>query len=230
MSKQRRNTKKTDQDKAWNRRSAQSRAYALESRMANSKRFVIYCEGENTEPNYFKSFPVATAEVVVYGMSRSKSSLVNFVIDKESLVDPDSEREVWIVFDMDFDPLKDRSLQQNDFNRAIVLAQEKGFKVAYSNDAFELWFILHYQLLEAQLTRNEFYQKLSEYWQLSYERYGKGRDFCRSIYDRLISNQATAIRHAERLHQLHANSHPAEQNPCTTVYQLVRELNKFLRK
>lgn len=55
---------------------------------------------------------------------------------------------------MDLDPLKDKSLQQNDFNRAIVLAQEKGFKVAYSNDAFELWFILHYQLLEAQLTRN----------------------------------------------------------------------------
>lgn len=79
MSRQRRNTKKTDQDKAWNRRPAQSRAYAVDSRAANTKRFVIYCEGENTEPHYFKSFPVATAEVVVYGMSRSKTSLVNLL-------------------------------------------------------------------------------------------------------------------------------------------------------
>jgi len=230
MSKQRRITKKTDESKAWNRRPAQSNAYAVESRAANAKQFVIYCEGENTEPNYFKSFPVATAEVVVYGLGRSKSSLLNFVIERESELKPDPEREVWIVFDMDIDPQKDPSLQRSDFNQAIRLAHEKGFKVAYSNDSFELWFVLHYHFMEAQLTRNEFYQKLSMYWQLSYERYGKSREFCRSIYDRLISKQETAIRHAERLHNQQAHSYPAEQNPCTTVYQLVKELNKFLKK
>ncbi|MDO8368304.1 MAG: RloB family protein [Saprospiraceae bacterium] len=230
MSKHRRYTKKTDQAKAWNLRPKQSTAYAVESRLANYKRFVIYCEGENTEPNYFKSFPVTTAEIHVYGLSRSKTSLVNFVIERDFEIDPDPEREVWIVFDMDFDLSIDKSLQQNDFNRSITLAQEKGFKVAYSNDAFELWFVLHHQLIEAQLTRNEFYQKLSEHWQLSYERYGKSRDFCRGIYDRLISLQTSAIRNAERLHRQTKHLLPAEQNPCTTVYELVVELNKYLKK
>ena len=222
--------KKTDQNKPWNRRQSQSKVYALESRAANTRRFVIYCEGTNTEPCYFESFPVATAEVVTFGLGRSKTSLVERVIGLVAQEEPDPEREIWIVFDMDTDPQKDRTLQRNDFERAIHLANTQGFWVAYSNDSFELWLLLHYQFLEAALTRVEFYQILGEHWSMSYERDGKGRQFCRSVYQRLLSNQATAIRHAERLHQQQAAHQPADQNPCTTVYQLVSELNKYLKK
>jgi hypothetical protein len=226
--------KKTDQNKAWNRRTDRAKVYALESRSANVKRFLIICEGENTEPCYFRSFPVATAEVEAFGTGRSKTSLVEQAIEWISQESPDPEREVWIVFDMDFDHGKDESMQRNDFNQAIRLAEAKGFRVAYSNDAFELWFLLHYQLLESALTRVEYYQQISRHWGISYERHGKGIQFCRKIYQRLQedtnSNQTSAIRHAERLHKQHASSQPADQNPCTTVYQLIIELNKYLKK
>jgi hypothetical protein len=227
-------TKKTDQTKAWNLRTSTAPAYKLESRKVYSKRFLIVCEGLNTEPCYFQSFPVQTAEIKAFGLGRSKTSLVESVIAfvKEETHDPD--RDVWIVFDMDFNHLKDPSLQRNDFNEAIRLAKKNGFHIAYSNDSFELWFLLHYQLLESALTRVEYYERISQLWGLSYERDGKGVKFCRSVYQRLLedpnSSQASAIRHAERLHQHQTNSHPAEQNPCTTVYQLVKELNKFLKK
>lgn len=222
--------KKTDQNKPWNRRPSQTKVYALESRQAFTKRFIIYCEGTNTEPYYFESFPVATAEVVTFGLGRSKTSLVERVMELAKKDEPDPEREIWIVFDMDIDRQKDKNLQRNDFNRAIQLAKEQGFRVAYSNDAFELWFVLHYQLLEAVMTRNEYYQLMNGHWVMSYERHGKGQQFCRSIYQRLHPNQTTAIRHAERLHQQQQAHQPADQNPCTTVYQLVSELNKYLKK
>ncbi len=228
------NVKKTDQNKAWNRRTDRTKAYALESRAANAKRFLIICEGENTEPYYFKSFPVATAEVEAFGTGRSKTSLVEQAIEWVSQESPDPEREVWIVFDMDYDHRKDESMQRNDFNQAIRLAEANGFRVAYSNDAFELWFVLHYQLLESALTRVEYYQQIGRHWNLSYERDGKGVQFCRRIYKRLHederSSQASAIRYAELLHERHAPKQPADRNPCTTVYQLVKELNKYLKQ
>ena len=226
--------KKTDQNKPWNRRTGGESAYKLRSRTANTKRFLIICEGENTEPYYFKSFPVLTAEVEAFGIGRSKTSLVEQAIDCVSQETHDPEREVWIVFDMDFDPAKDAASQRQDFNNAIRLAEENGFRVAYSNDAFELWFVLHYQLLEAALTRVEYYQRISQHWKMSYERDGKGVQFCREVYQRLLedqnADQVAAIRHAQRLHQQFAGIQPANQNPCTTVYQLVAELNKHLKK
>jgi hypothetical protein len=100
--------KKTDQNKAWNKRTGGAIAYKLGSRTANIKRFLIICEGENTEPYYFKSFPVLTAEVEAFGIGRSKTSLVEQAIDCVSQEAHDPEREVWIVFDMDFDPAKTR--------------------------------------------------------------------------------------------------------------------------
>jgi len=226
--------KKTDQDKAWNKRTATSKAYAINSKEANVKRFLIICEGENTEPCYFRAFPVATAEVETYGMGRSKTSLVTYVMELVRMEKYDPEREIWIVFDMDVDFMAESSLQKEDFNQAVTLAEKQGFKVAYSNDAFELWFVLHYQLIEQALTRMEYYKLISNHWSISYERMGKNMRFCRDIYDRLEhdgkASQQNAIRHAERLFEAHAHLPPSSKNPCTTVFVLVNELNKYLKQ
>lgn len=225
--------KKTDVGKAWNKRTGSADAYQLDSRTVNAKRFLIICEGKNTEPYYFRSFPVVTAEVKTFGTGRSKTSLIQYVIELISQENPDPNREIWVVFDMDIQTTN-TSRQKNDFNEAIKLAHAQGFKVAYSNDSFELWFILHYQLLGSALTREEYFQRLSQLWGISYLSQCKGNRFCGSIYQKLLddqkADQKTAIKHAERLHRQHADKHPADQNPCTTVYQLVAELNKHLKK
>ena len=108
--------------------------------------------------------------------------------------------------------------------------------MAWSNDAFELWFVLHYQGLESALTRHELYKILKEKWELeSFSSEAKKVEFCIGHYERhregvKSSSQKLAIRRARALHQTHGGKQNyAEQTPCTTVYLLVEELNKNLK-
>ena len=52
-----------------------------------------------------------------------------------------------MVFDKDDYP---------DFDEAIELAKKNGFEVAYSNQAFELWFLLHFKKYSGKLHRREY--------------------------------------------------------------------------
>ena len=55
MGKRRTYVKPTDKDKDWGKRQNAGRP---ERGILIKKTFSIYCEGKNTEPEYFKSFPV----------------------------------------------------------------------------------------------------------------------------------------------------------------------------
>lgn len=159
--------KKTDRKKPWYKKRFQTRPYAIESR-EKAKSFLIICEGENTEPWYFKSFPLGNAQVESYGLGRSKTALVEYVLEILRADEDSTEKEAWVVFDMDKTP-GELAQQKEDFNHAIQLAQKHGLNVAYSNDCFELWFVLHYQYLDMSLSRNQYYKRLSELWDCNYE-------------------------------------------------------------
>ena len=63
--------KKTDQKKPWALRTSNVKRVSREFEVRNI--FLIYCEGENTEPEYFKSFPINTeTKVTAIGLGRSK--------------------------------------------------------------------------------------------------------------------------------------------------------------
>ncbi len=101
--------------------------------------FLIVCEGENTEPDYFKAFRMTAATVKALGQAMITMALVNKAISIRE-ADHQKKREYdqcWVVFDKDDFPAQ-------DFNQAIQLAEKNGFRVAYSNQAFEYWFLLHY--------------------------------------------------------------------------------------
>lgn len=103
--------------------------------------FLIVCEGMCTEPDYFKAFRMTTATIKAVGQGMNTISLVNKAI---SIRDTDMKKkrtydQCWVVFDKDDFPA-------NDFNQAIALAERNGFRVAYSNQAFEYWFLLHFNL------------------------------------------------------------------------------------
>ena len=200
--------------------------YPIES-IAKRKRFLIVCEGQ-TEELYFKSFPVLAANVKSVHQGVSKSSLIECVADY--LTDENYD-EIWCVFDMDYKAGKNG--QYDDFDNAIQSAVKLGYKCAYSNDAFELWFVLHYQFLDQRQLRTFFFRALSKYWNLNYEKDGKKRAFALSIYklllDNLNSDQSAAIQNAKKLHESQAEKAYHLQNPVTTVYLLVQELNLHLR-
>jgi hypothetical protein len=220
----------TDAKKAWNRRQQDGRQFAINQK-AIERSFLIICEGVNTEPIYFKSFPIGNAEVESYGLGSSKTALVSQVIH---LLNADKElknKEVWVVFDFDIKP-DQLEQQKQDYNNAVELAGKHKIHVACSNDAFELWFLLHYQHMDMQVTRHQYYEKLSQLWNCNYEKIGKTLDYSRKIYQRLQqdanANQDSALKRAEQLHEQHKNLLLADKNPHTTVFQLVKALNEYL--
>lgn len=225
--------KPTDRKKAWAIRQETSKRPTRDLSIRNL--FRIFCEGENTEPEYFKSFPVNTeTKVDAIGLARSKSSLVEKTIElltKDKMLpkmtDFDEDRQLWVVFDYD---TKGDANEEQDFNKAVNLAQRKGIKVAYSNDSFELWFLLHYQYQTAALTRHEYYKFLSDNLGCNYEKEGKAKEFSSSLYYMLLGTQTTAIQNARRLYAEKSQEVYSKQNPCTTVHLLVEELNKCLKE
>lgn len=204
-----------------------------EATLEPQKTFLIICEGLNTEPCYFKGFPVPSKVVLIEGGCNSKTALVDYALsirDKEEYIG----REVWCVFDFDIHPDEART-QANDFNNAINKAEKNGLKVAWSNDAFELWFLLHFENIDARLVRHQIYPILKERWNLEhFDSIAKTEGFCKDHYGRHGGNgqqQKLAMSRAKRLHEQYQGRRDfAEQCPCTTVYLLVEQLNMNLKK
>ena len=164
--------KHTDQGKRWNR--PKKLPYKLES-IEPRQTILIVCEGENTEPEYFKAFPIdkTKAFVDVRGKGSSRTRLVEDTIQIRSKdFKGVTELQVWCVFDMDVK--HDDATRKEDFNRAVEIAENEEFEVAYSNDLFELWFVLHYDnITGSKLVRGHYYDRLSEYWGCNYKKEGK---------------------------------------------------------
>ena len=177
------------------------------------QRFLIVCEGAKTEPNYFKKFRVPTKVIDVEGVGENPSRLVQSAINlKTEAVEADEEYDqVWCVFDRDDWP-------PQDFNSAIYKAESHNLKVAYSNEAFELWYVLHFEFLNTGIPRSDYIKKLTK---LLGKKYQKNSD---TIYDELQNRQETAITNAKKLLASYNVSNPGQDNPSTTVHLLVKEL------
>lgn len=198
-----------------NSRRSSSRGYSarkVETR-EQIQRFLIICEGEKTEPKYFECFRVPKDVIDVRGLGYNPSNLVKEAKELKAQGDYD---QVWCVFDRDDWP-------KQDFNNAIANAERAGFKIAYSNEAFELWYVLHFEFLNTGLPRQDYIEKLEK---LLKHKYKKNSD---TIYEEIESLQATAIKHAKNLLKQYDTPNPETDNPSTTVYLLVEELNKFIR-
>ena len=176
------------------------------------KRFLIVCEGAKTEPNYFKSFRVPKVVIDMQGLRENPSRLVE---SAKKLKSQDEFDQVWCVFDRD-------SWTEQDFNNAIKNANSQDFGVAYSNEAFELWYILHFEFLNAGIPRSDQLDKLTSRFGRKYEKNSE------TIYDELIDKQDIAIKNAIKLLNSYEPCNPVKDNPSTTVHLLVEELNKFI--
>lgn len=200
--------------------------YAVES-LSKNKTFLIVCEGQSEEL-YFKSFPVITARVKTVPLGCSKTTLVECT---KAIVEDELYDEIWCVFDMDNKP--DVKGQFDDFDNAIKSATAAGFKCAYSNDAFELWYVLHYQYIDQEQLRTFFFKKLSELWEINYEKVGKSKNFASSIYVLLKNDkrasQEKAIVSSKKLFEAQKEKLFHLQNPVTKVYELVETMNQHLR-
>jgi len=194
------------------------------------ERILIVCEGEKTEPNYFKAFQIDENRYYVKPMGEGYNT-ISLVKRAKEIRDTSSKLLpfdiVWCVFDRDGDKDGKKGFSAQNFNNAFEIAKNNNIEIAYSNDAFELWYYLHFHYHEDAESRDWYINQLNKLLGHEYE---KNSD---KMYGELKDKQDTAIRNAKRLIKFHLDSKgknvPEKDNPSTTVYELVEELNKRLQ-
>ncbi len=215
--------------------------YAREERKrkqdVRSKRkyYLIVCEGEATEPNYFESLKqdlpkgiLTSYQIDITGKGYNTQSLVEEALRLKTELEKNTFRTIdklWVVFDRD-------SFAANDFNNAInrCATNHPIINCAWSNEAFELWYLLHFHYYQNSMSRLQYQGLIEENLKpmlgLEY-RYKKNS---KKMYDILkaYGSIEDAIRNAECLAATCAGRQDyASHNPCTMVWKLVAELLKL---
>lgn len=188
-------------------------------------RFLIVCEGKKTEPHYFKAlinnYISAVCEVTIEGEGRATVALVDRTLEIKAELERKNAMSfdrVWVVFDKD---------DFEDFNDAIKKAHKLGFKSAWTNEAFELWYYLHFEYLDTGINRDAYIEKLEKAFRNKMGdnsfKYRKGNP---DIYKLLqqYGREDLAKRFAKQLRALHTGTNYAMHKPCTMVDELVEEL------
>lgn len=202
----------------WNLRKNYSRKPAT---IRLQKRFLIMTEGKTEETyfNHYRQLPNPIVQAI--DGTLSKKSLVEKAIEvrnqkiasKDFIEDLD---EAWVVFDRDVDPSK--TSDKANFNDALTLAASNNIEVAYSNDSFELWLLLHYQVVSSGLHRDVIDTKLQT-------RIGKKYIHGKTdIFDEIKGNRDTAIKRATQMLIAQNGVSPEAANPSTTIHILVQRI------
>jgi len=190
--------------------------------------FLIVCEGEKTEPNYFESFPKNVGKYVFnFEFSGGGISTLKVVEKAIELRDKSAQKfdRVWAVFDRD-------SFKANSFNSAILKAAANGISCAWSNEAFELWYLFHFYNRITAMNRDEYKRALEnaineaikkKVKSASHFIYTKNSTEMYSILQ-LHGNQSQAIKWAKEQTESFQGEKYSDFNPATTVYKLVLEL------
>ncbi len=198
---------------------------------------LIYCEGKNTEPSYFNKFRLSSLTVDTFGEGRNTLSLVERA---KKISDKKRYDQVWCVFDAD--PKPDNPKQLENFNSAIFLAKKLGFGIAYSNQAFEYWLILHFEDHQGGVMDRSIYgDKINSYinkFGVHYD-YSGSKEIQQDLFNLFetidyidkdgiqYSRCDIAIKRAEKIYNRLDHKNLGKEESSTTVFKLVKELNKY---
>jgi len=198
---------------------------------------LIYCEGVNTEPSYFNKYKLTSMDVKSFGEGRNTLSLVERA---KTISEKKNYDQIWCVFDTD--PKPDNPKQLENFNSAVSQAKKYGFGVAYSNQAFEYWLILHFEDHQGgAMDRKEYGKKINAYINEMGVHYDYNGDklVSQDLFDLLNTEVKTdrdgnkftrtdiAISRAERNQEQLDNNNPGKEESSTTVHDLVKILLEY---
>ena len=212
--------------------------------------FIIFTEDKTSERLYFESFQTSNLKINVVENQKSKMEnvfrAIKYCEQKKAF---DKGIHVWCVFDRDFNGnpgILDKT--EISFDESPHTAKRNNIKVAWSNDSFELWILLHYEDVDPKepLLRSKYYERLTEILKADTKisndfrvAIGKGTF---NYYDDIKSlnpfknhilpilknetRRTAAIERAEKLENHHTThtDKPHEMCPCTMVHHLVKEL------
>lgn len=221
--------------------------------------FIIFCEDEISEYYYFKWFETSLIKVNV--IRKQKSMLTNlrkaitFCTENGILINNGTNYELgqegielWCVYDRDLESNPTEIAEKdNEFNLSITLGEQNDINVAWSNDAFELWILLHLmdidENIEDSKKRVYYYEALTNYFKnkenpnddlakalvhasFSYKKDLKSKNnFINIVRTEILPNTQKAIERSTALFEAHSKKvNHYEKKPCTTVHNLVISL------
>ena len=195
---------------------------------------LIVCEGRNTEPSYFNQFRLSSAIVKPIGEGYNTVTLVQRAME---LANDRKYDQVWCVFDAD--PKPDNPNQATNFNHAISMAESKGFGVAYSNEAFEYWIILHFTDHQGGGMPRTIYSttinRLLKPYGFQYDG-KKSKIITEEVFELMMGvdkhtgsqRVQLALKRARRNYNRFDHFNPASEESSTTLFKLVEELLKYV--
>jgi hypothetical protein len=221
--------------------------------------FIIFCEDEVSEYIYFKWFETSLIKINIINKQKSMMSNVvkainycqnnQFLTQDEGRYFIDTEGiEIWCVYDRDLEIDGNLIQEKNiEFNLSISIANDTGINVAWSNDAFELWVLLHFEEINPNdpetTERKYYYNKLTEIFKglpnpnidlqkalihdsFNYKKDLKQKNNFKEIVRPLILPKTNiAIQRAKLLIEYHIDKqNNFEKKPCTLVYKLIESI------
>lgn len=190
------------------------------------KKMLIVCEGKNTEADYFDKFHIPGITIVPVGTGLSTSKLVREV---ESIKALQLKRkklkkfdEIWVVFDKD---------DNKDFEDAIRLALSLKYKVAYTNQAFEYWFVLHFVDHQGSaMPRTDYADVINKHLKSRGAEYDpKSKHVSDDMFDILLAFLQNAYDRATRILAYKKKERQEYEESVTTVHTLIHSI-KIMRK
>lgn len=202
------------------------------------KFYLIVCEGEKTEPKYFESLkeslPRGVLELTNIDIDGTGKNTLSIIDEAKKLKKKYEEKylrkidNVWTVFDKD-------SFPSRNFNNAINKGENSRPKIncAWTNEAFELWYLLHFNYYNTGIPREQYQslleKEINKAANTSDYKYEKNSEEMFSILNQ-YGSQETAIRNAEKLESLYHDRSYSDHNPCTKVHKLIIELIELTEK
>lgn len=192
---------------------------------------MIVSEGIKTEPLYLQGFVNKINEkyrqiskephIGVYGTGRNTKGLIQFVNSMILKGDWKHFRKFWLVYDKDDFPL-------DNFDNTQFMAEawvEPQMAVAWSNESIELWFLLHFQDYVANNGREQYIEKLNEYFD-----YSKTRE---DLYDVIMEKGSleAAKRRVRKMYEEFLEAGETSMSamvPATRMFELIEELEQYM--
>ena len=189
-------------------------------------RFYILTNGKETEKNYFE---LIKCKKSIYNVKIEYHNDSPYKLVKYGTTLCDAN-QVWCVFDID------NTMDEKSLIPALELASESNIQIAFSNMAFEVWLLSHFDKIERNMDNKQLIREMNNLLKkklsldLEYDKADK--DLLKKYF---IPSYKTATENAKIVHQKYIAAHEKkhhgnkdyriwEWNSCTNVYKLIEAL------
>ena len=126
--------------------------------------------------------------------------------------------KIFVVFDKD-------DFDDRQFNKAINMCEKRGYIPLWSNQAFEFWFLLHFNYIDSPINRKFYEGKINECFKNKGSHY-KYRKNDKDIYYKLdkYGSLENAYKNALKIANNYIKTLPSKAESCTTVYKFFDEI------